>query len=90
MSKLVNTPVAPAPSRTFQTTVLPTTVVTKLFGDVTPEREAKERKEAAYRCDQLNPLPPKVERVPARRQRPSEDDVLDTVDLWVDPEERGI
>jgi len=45
------------------------TVVTKLFGELTPERVAKERKETAYRAQQLAPIEKRPQRervIPAR------------------------
>ena len=47
--------------------------VTKLFGEVTPERETKERALNKYRAEQLQPAPPRRQRestyIPRERAR---------------------
>jgi hypothetical protein len=53
------------PTLTLTSTFGSATVVTKLYGTVTPEREAKERREVAYRAQQIAPV--------ERRKRPELD-----------------
>lgn len=47
-------------------------VTTKLYGEITPARLAKEQAEIKYRVEQLTPLPPRVE-----RERPIEPERYD-------------
>jgi hypothetical protein len=63
-------------TRVLTATVGPVTVVTKLYGAVSPARLDKEQKEVQYRAFQLSPLPPRV-----RRERTVV--VHDEQDRWV-------
>lgn len=50
------------------------TVTTKLYGEVSPERLAKEEKEIKYRANQLNPVPQR------KREQKPQDDFADRLD----------
>lgn len=54
--------VAPTPSRILTATRSGVTVVTKLFGEITPERLDREQRETDHRAEQLAPVPKRPER----------------------------
>lgn len=55
--------VSPKPTLVLTATVRGTTVVTKLFGEVSEARKVQEQAATSYRAEQLAPAPPKRERV---------------------------
>ncbi len=54
--------VAATPTRVLKAVRGETTIIRKLYGPVTPEREAQEQKEVEHRAEQLNPVPKRPER----------------------------
>lgn len=70
--------VEPLPTKVLTVTLGSVTVRTSLYGDVSPERLAREQKEIMYRAAQLQPVQRREERVEFDREfeRTPEEDAV--------------